>query len=62
LASVETSPDTIAVIPHATRPGIWAVVGQRAGFYSTWTASRMSLGVLPNPMDDCNGFANVWGF
>ncbi len=51
--------EIIAVIPHATRPGIWAVTGQRNGTFSTWTASRTALDALPVIVDSAHYFTDV---
>jgi hypothetical protein len=50
----------IAVIPHATMPLTWAVVGRRdATIHATWTATAAAPGDVPRILDRTDGFCRV---
>jgi hypothetical protein len=51
--------EVVAAVPDASRPGIWAVAGQRNGAFATWTASRQALDALPVIVRNTQYFTDV---
>ena len=46
-------------VPHASRPGIWVVVGHHDGGYANFTASRTALDALAVLLEGTSYFTNI---